>query len=472
MPTIIDSLIVKLGFETKDIKDGTKVALESIKKIDKASKKSIDDKSKFQKKEISHLKEIAKRISILEKKSVSLSTGFGKTFAVAAGATGFVALSKSLINTAADVGRLSKNLMISTNNLAKWQNAVRMVGGESEDTNSTLMNLQKSLTALKFGEYSQEAGYLSALGISPSMSKEDALMKLREYFMKSPRDVGISMAERTGISESMYNLLTSDRFEQIMRDAAKSSENFESATEKAQKAQQEIINLQQRLFNLFLDWTPKLLDSVERIADYIGAKRKPVEDFIQRWEEKDEKIGKELRNKRNLNPGNIEYGEIAKHYGGELETGVENPRFAKFKDASSGVAALYSLLIKYKKQGLNTIEKIVPKYAPPGENNVKSVISNWSQKSGLKPGQEIDLSNLKQVNDLIRSITTTEGGGFGLRDEDIYGGIQKSGAFVSGDKIVNIDKVYVSTPDASTFVKDLNKMPGKTGVMNTNSGTQ
>ena len=478
MPTVIDSLIVKLGLDIKDIKTGTKAAVDSIETIKKSAKKSSEDqrkervktdkeKEKSRKKELDALNTLSKQYIKLEK---GIESGFKKIALTAvAGFAGksIIDLGKNIINTTADVGRLSKNLGISANELAKWQNAVRQVGGEGEDASETLMGLQRNLTALKFGRITEETQRLAMMGVSQGMTKDESLLALRGYFSKVDRSTGLYQAEQAGISTSMFNLLTNDNFERIMKDATDSSKNFESISEKSQRVQERIRDIQQNLFDKFVLFSDKAITFFDQYT--IGSS--PSSPASETQESRTQVIDGKARNVRNLNPGNIVYGELAKKFGGTLESGVDNPRFAKFASAESGVAALYTLLVDYQKKGLDTIEKIVPKYAPSSDgNDVKNIIEKWSLMSHIGAGQKIDLSNVSQAASLMRAITAQEGGGGWLRDEYIYGGIEKSGAHVEGNRIVHIENVYVRADNAQQLTNDLSKMAGKTGVVNQNVG--
>ena len=94
---------------------------------------------------------------------------------------------------------------------------------------------------------------------------------------------------------------------------------------------------------------------------------------------------------RNNNPGDIEYGPMAKKYGA---TRVEEiaaprvPRFAYFPDAESGFAAMRALL-KQHYTGL-TIAQTIYKYAPPSENNTEAYISNVCEWTNLTRNTLID----------------------------------------------------------------------------------
>ena len=74
------------------------------------------------------------------------------------------------------------------------------------------------------------------------------------------------------------------------------------------------------------------------------------------------------RAERNNNPGNLNY---AGQTGAVLEDG-SNARFAKFGSTAEGVSALAKQLQRYGERGLDTVSKIINKYAPSSENDTKA----------------------------------------------------------------------------------------------------
>jgi len=88
---------------------------------------------------------------------------------------------------------------------------------------------------------------------------------------------------------------------------------------------------------------------------------------------------------RNNNPGNMEYGPLAKSHGA---TGSDG-RFAVFPDAASGWAAMDDRLAQHAKQG-HTLQQVIESWAPVAENpNQPDYISRVSKATGLKPGDKI-----------------------------------------------------------------------------------
>lgn len=107
----------------------------------------------------------------------------------------------------------------------------------------------------------------------------------------------------------------------------------------------------------------------------------------------------------NNNPGNIEYG--AKWEG---LTG-KNKQFAVFKSPLYGVRAMARTLRTYQRNyNLNTIRKILNRYAPSFENNTNAYINYVSKKLNISPDAPINLEDDNILAQLIRAIMENEVG--------------------------------------------------------------
>lgn len=116
---------------------------------------------------------------------------------------------------------------------------------------------------------------------------------------------------------------------------------------------------------------------------------------------------------RNNNPGNIEKG-ASKWQG--LAGNQSDSRFATFTDATWGIRALAVLLINYQdKYGLNTIEGIINRWAPPVENKTSAyVIDVVAAVKTLVPNttknKAIDLHNHDYLFGIVSGIIRHENG--------------------------------------------------------------
>ena len=86
---------------------------------------------------------------------------------------------------------------------------------------------------------------------------------------------------------------------------------------------------------------------------------------------------------RNNNPGNMEAGPFTKSRPGYLGS---DGRFARFDTMENGLNAAKSLVHdRYAPKGLDTVEKIINRWAPPRENNTRAYIDSVSKSLGVDP---------------------------------------------------------------------------------------
>jgi hypothetical protein len=114
---------------------------------------------------------------------------------------------------------------------------------------------------------------------------------------------------------------------------------------------------------------------------------------------------------RNNNPGNLRsWGNTPQDKGG----------YAVFPSAEDGLnAAIKNLQAQQKVHGLNTIQGIISKWAPPSENNTAAYISDMVKKTGFSADQKLNLNDPKTVAPLLSGIVKHEGNGSGFSDDMI-----------------------------------------------------
>jgi len=107
---------------------------------------------------------------------------------------------------------------------------------------------------------------------------------------------------------------------------------------------------------------------------------------------------------RNHNPGNIEY-HAANQWRGQLphDPSVE-ARFCRFQSAHHGLRALAVLLKNYyRRYGLNTVGKLITRYAPSTENNTRAYINAVACALRVKPDSPLPLNN-RTLQALLKAI--------------------------------------------------------------------
>jgi len=103
------------------------------------------------------------------------------------------------------------------------------------------------------------------------------------------------------------------------------------------------------------------------------------------------------------NPLNIRYSKSNKWVG---QTG-QLKGFVVFKSQKYGLRAAIKLIQNYIKNGNNTIEKIVSRWAPPNENDTKNYVEFVSKKTGLPKNYQI--KNFADIANVLGAMSHMEG---------------------------------------------------------------
>ena len=131
-----------------------------------------------------------------------------------------------------------------------------------------------------------------------------------------------------------------------------------------------------------------------------------------------------VRGIRNNNAGNIR----AKSIIWDGQTGIDDKGFAIFKSPEWGIRALGKLLLNYERlHGLNTVQSIISRYAPPVENVTSSYINSVSKKLGLDPHTTFVVSDYLPI--LVDAIIYHENGMNPYSDELIENGLSLIGGY-------------------------------------------
>lgn len=110
---------------------------------------------------------------------------------------------------------------------------------------------------------------------------------------------------------------------------------------------------------------------------------------------------------RNNNPLNIRVGNT---WLGEV-TNPTDDEFEQFVHVSFGLRAGFILLKRYiNRYKLNTIEKIISRWAPHNENNTRSYISNVAKKMNISPDTPLLYEDKDTICNLVYEMVYVENG--------------------------------------------------------------
>jgi len=125
----------------------------------------------------------------------------------------------------------------------------------------------------------------------------------------------------------------------------------------------------------------------------------------------------QTRGLRNNNPGNIR--KTADKWKG-LRAKQTDDEFFQFDSSVWGIRAMAKLLQNYQKRyGLDSVEQIINRWAPPNENDTNSYVKSVAQNVGVTPSQNLDLNSVDVLSRLVKAVIRHENGINPYSDETI-----------------------------------------------------
>lgn len=111
---------------------------------------------------------------------------------------------------------------------------------------------------------------------------------------------------------------------------------------------------------------------------------------------------------RNNNPLNIRHGKSQWVGMRKVQT---DKAFVQFTERRYGYRAAFVLLRNYIGRGVNTIGKIIARWAPPGDgNNTQAYIRFVSSTSGIDASRVLRFEDKDDLIEIVRSMAQMESG--------------------------------------------------------------
>lgn len=115
-----------------------------------------------------------------------------------------------------------------------------------------------------------------------------------------------------------------------------------------------------------------------------------------------------VRGLRNNNPGNIRQNGI--RYTGEVQSSKDGA-FKQFKTMEYGYRAMFVVLHTYaRKYGIDTIERMIVRYAPATENHTQRYIDAVSEWSGVPATSHLTTTNAEVMIPIVAAMSRVECG--------------------------------------------------------------
>jgi hypothetical protein len=203
--TIVDKLILQLGFDVEDYKKGKK-------EVDEGQKRMRETSEKTRKAWEDDGRKVVSAFNSIKREVLAVGAAFGLAFGVSA----IRNFAESIITGDAAVGRLAKNLGMSTEELSRWEGMAGKLGSSSSGANAAFRNLVrmsqeiKNIGSLSDAEHTAlgRAGVNMNIFASTTARAEDKMLELvRAFSLLTPADAQ-QWGQMAGFSEDWITVLT------------------------------------------------------------------------------------------------------------------------------------------------------------------------------------------------------------------------------------------------------------------------
>lgn len=130
---------------------------------------------------------------------------------------------------------------------------------------------------------------------------------------------------------------------------------------------------------------------------------------------------------RNKNPCNLK--RSTNNWLGLVKNSEKiDPVFCVFKDAKYGIRATCKLFLNYKRfYGIDTIQGIISRFAPPTENNSERYSEFVCKRMNKRRDEHLDLYDANVMLELLKAIILFENGIAYYSDSEIREGMALAG---------------------------------------------
>lgn len=264
MPTIIDSLVIRLGLDSSGFNQGRNQVDGGLRQTEVAANRT--------------------------------ARAVGQFLAVIGGSFAIKRFIESSIDAAVGLGRLSQSLNTSVSDISAWSQASELAGGSADGLQSTMSMLGRAQTELMLTGTTGLIPYLSALGIGLSGAGgkakpiNDLMLELSDKFSAMDSMTAINFAQMMGIDSGTMQLLMQGRaeVERVIAQQKQFGAVTKQQADDSKKLKNAAIQLNQTFEALGRDLlskaTPALLkvaDAVSKFVGWIRANKSDIVDFAQ-----------------------------------------------------------------------------------------------------------------------------------------------------------------------------------------------
>jgi len=256
--TVIDALIVTLGLNAKQFTQG-------IGNVNKALKTTGTQATQTSNTMIAANKKAAESYKAIRNELLSLLA----VFTAGVGIKNFVA---NTITGAASLGRMSKNLDISTRELYAWQKAAERAGGTAEGIAAQLYESARSVGEFKLGQANASTQAFFRFGGRVEDLKDGnryllARAKIVSELYKTDKARALVVAGQLGIDQSQYDLIKQgpEAIEQLLAAQRKRAAVTEQEAKQADELRKKFLDFRDSLESTAMKIVLRLQPALERM---------------------------------------------------------------------------------------------------------------------------------------------------------------------------------------------------------------
>lgn len=278
MADIVDAFVVSLGLDPTNYND-------EMKKYRADRKKLASEDETYQRREQDGSRKTVEGLRKLRNETA----GF---LALLAGANSIGQFVGNLMTGDAATGRFAANIGMATERVSAWENAIKRVGGTSQEAQGNLRALASIFQNYTLGTDFSKRADLAYFGLTERdlENPENALMQLHEKGQNlNPRDRQIytNRLNRLGLSDSMVTLLSkpTSEFKTMMADIEKLGTATDETAQAAMTLDEEMAKTAQSLQGAvrpaLSDITAAFTVLTELVRDHLSPAIKSTIEFFK-----------------------------------------------------------------------------------------------------------------------------------------------------------------------------------------------
>jgi hypothetical protein len=362
MSTVIDSFVVELGLDPTKFTRGQQQAYDSAKKLESqqlASAKNIEQSSL----------RAGDAISGIRTQALSM-------LAVLTGGKGLLDFSANLTNADAKLGRLERNLGISSQTISKWQGLARIMGGDAASMAQSFTTMSDAFAGWKIGlvtpliadlrAISTAGGKIIDVNKGVEQSFMDLAENLRNINARDPAQAGL-LGRRIGLDPALFDAMISGNLQKVLDYVKKigvaTREDTDAFGELEKRINQiglKAESLGRKFFNTKINEEDSVASMVTGVADWLNLS--PSDAFTA--------VKERLKKEWGYGPGNPGNGKMFGSYMDSTSQRVpfksqaEKEEFIRAEAARRGINPNVAMAVA-KSEGFNSFQSSVPSARGP-----------------------------------------------------------------------------------------------------------